>query len=47
MSDVCEQLEIEKDHTEFLESLLQALYGVGWDKLTIATAKQCKIVRPE
>lgn len=40
------ELEIEKCHTEFLEKLLKILYGDGWEKLTLAEAKRCKIIRP-
>lgn len=45
--DLEEQLITEKEHSEFLEALLRALYGVGWDELTISVAKQCQIVRPK
>ncbi len=33
-------LEGERDHSMFLEELLAALYGPGWDKLTIYEAKK-------
>lgn len=36
---VKEKLEEEKDHSAFMEKLLDALYGKGWEKLTIADAK--------
>ena len=29
-----------KDHSRFLERLLAALYGKGWQNLTIAAAKE-------
>ena len=31
-------LEIEKEHSAFLEKLLKLIYGTGWDKLTIQDA---------
>jgi len=37
-------LETEKEHSEFLERLLEALYGSGWDKLTLSAAKNLKVV---
>jgi hypothetical protein len=30
----------EKNHSEFLERLLEALYGPGWRKLTIVDARK-------
>lgn len=35
-----EELEEEKEHSLFLEKLLKALYGEGWEKLTISKAKE-------
>ena len=34
------ELETEKDHSKFLECLLAALYGEGWEKVTIYDAKE-------
>ncbi len=34
------RLEGERDHSMFLEELLAALYGPGWDKLIIYEAKK-------
>ena len=34
------ELEKEKEHSKFLERLLSALYGEGWEKLTIYDAKE-------
>lgn len=34
------QFEEEKEHSAFLEKLLCALYGNGWDDLTIFDAKK-------
>jgi len=43
-----EHLEVsvttEKEHSAFLEELLETLYGDGWDKLTISDAINCKVV---
>jgi len=33
-------LETERDHYKFLENLVKALYGEGWDELTINDAKE-------
>lgn len=35
----------EKEHSQFLEDLLRTLYGDGWEKLTMAKAKNCKIIK--
>jgi len=35
-----EKLENEQAHSKFLEKLLEALYGKGWDKLTIFEAQK-------
>ena len=35
-----EKLENEQAHSKFLEKLLEALYGKGWDKLTIPEAQK-------
>jgi len=35
-----EELEEEKYHSKFLEQLLSALYGKGWEELTIFDAKK-------
>ena len=37
-----ELLEEEKEHSAFLEKLLSELYGEGWEKLTLAGAKQLR-----
>ena len=34
------KMEQEKEHTVFLEKLVEALYGDGWQELTIYTAKE-------
>lgn len=39
-----QDLETEREHSQFLERLLEALYGDGWNSLTIATAKLLKVV---
>lgn len=39
------ELETEKEHSAFLEKLLQALYGEGWDKLTLFDAKRCEVIK--
>ena len=37
------ELETEKEHSNFLEQLLKALYGSGWEYLTISKANEiCK-----
>lgn len=33
-----EELDIEKDHSKFLEGLLESLYGKGWENLTLFNA---------
>ena len=35
-----EELKDEQDHSAFLEKLIEALYGEGWNKLTIDDAKK-------
>jgi len=34
-----EKLQTEIEHSQFLEKLLKALYGDGWEKLTLYDAK--------
>jgi len=34
------KLQEEKEHSKFIEELIETLYGEDWDKLTIAEAKQ-------
>lgn len=34
------ELETEKEHSAFLERLLKALYGEGWEKLTLYGAEK-------
>ena len=34
------RLEVEIDHSHFIESLLECVYGAGWDTLTIHEAKK-------
>jgi hypothetical protein len=43
---IIEKLEEERDHSAFLERLLKALYGDGWDRLTIADAKNVIVIKP-
>jgi hypothetical protein len=38
-TEMLEKYEIERDHSAFLEKLLETLYGDGWDKLTLSDAK--------
>jgi len=40
--DKTEELQTERDHSRFLEELLRALCGDGWDQLTIYEAKKKK-----
>lgn len=35
-----DELEKEKEHSQFLEELLQTLYGEGWEELTLYEAKK-------
>jgi len=37
-----DELETEKDHSNFLEQLLKALYGSGWEYLTISKANEIR-----
>ena len=37
-------LEEEKDHTAWLEKLLNALYGTCWKELTIHDATECVVI---
>ena len=41
-----EKLENERAHSAFLERLLKALYGEGWEELTVFNASQCIVIRP-
>jgi len=34
-----------EEHVAFLEKLLKTLYGEGWNKLTIADAKRCIVLK--
>ena len=34
------ELATEKDHSEFLEKLLRALWGEGWEHLTVYDAEE-------
>ena len=36
------ELETEREHSEFLETLIAALYGDGWKQLTISEAERLK-----
>ena len=36
------KLEAEKQHSRFLERLLEALYGSGWEYLTISKANEIR-----
>ena len=35
-----DELEKEKDHSKFLERLIEAIYGEGWERLTLYEAKE-------
>ena len=37
-----DELETEKEHSDFLERLLKALYGSGWEYLTISKANEIR-----
>jgi len=42
LSNVEDELETEKEHSNFLEQLLKALYGSGWEYLTISKANEIR-----
>ena len=42
LSNVQDELETEKNHSNFLERLLKALYGSGWEYLTISKANEIR-----
>ena len=42
LSNVWDKLETEKNHSNFLERLLKALYGSGWEYLTISKANEIR-----
>ena len=42
LSNVEDELETEKNHSNFLERLLKALYGSGWEYLTISKANEIR-----
>ena len=42
LDDLQEDLKTEKDHSKFLEILLEIVYGDGWNSLTIAEAREWK-----
>ena len=44
-NDLQNKLETEQAHSAFLEDLLRALYGDGWDDLTLLDAERYEIVR--
>jgi len=41
------EVEKEKDHSKFLEKLLEAIVGPGWNKLTIYDAEKMQIAGKE
>jgi len=42
LSNAADELETEKEHSDFLERLLKALYGSGWEYLTISKANEIR-----
>jgi len=42
LSNVEDELKTEKEHSNFLERLLKALYGSGWEYLTISKANEIR-----
>jgi len=42
LSNAADELETEKEHSDFLERLLKALYGSGWECLTISKANEIR-----
>ena len=41
-TDVWQELHDEKEHSEFMERLLEARHGEGWDHLTIDDARKAR-----
>jgi len=42
LSNAADELETEKEHSVFLEQLLKALYGSGWEYLTVSKANEIR-----
>ena len=42
LDEAADELETKKEHSDFLERLLKALYGSGWEYLTISKANEIR-----